>query len=280
MAALGAFLGWHVFVSYCGVKLFDKQRQLACASWALTALVVTAAISAAVLLAFRHLAIAAEQSHWAYRCESYLRTHKVKIWRVWWIIVLLLALEFFGRCFLSEMRAENVSLFDALFGMLVTVGILEEIVKLLPVLVLVSSAKAEELDVRSVGFVGAMSGLGFGVVEGLHYSYAIYLPAECPAGIYVMRFISIAFMHAAWTLLAALLVFRFRGTGQRLMAMAEGGGWEIWVGIGCVVAVCFPSALIHACYNVFGSNEGPFVSVCINGVLVGAMSYWPVSSET
>ncbi|QDT22416.1 PrsW family glutamic-type intramembrane protease [Gimesia chilikensis] len=88
--------------------------------------------------------------------------------------------------------------FVAMFS---SVALCEEVLKFIPVMYV---AKSTAGDWKQRGlFVGALSGLGFGIVEGVMYHSQMYQPQEMPLSIYLLRFFSVAMLHGCWTTISA-----------------------------------------------------------------------------
>ncbi|QDU05726.1 hypothetical protein V6x_54670 [Gimesia chilikensis] len=82
-----------------------------------------------------------------------------------------------------------------------SVALCEEVLKFIPVMYV---AKSTAGDWKQRGlFVGALSGLGFGIVEGVMYHSQMYQPQEMPLSIYLLRFFSVAMLHGCWTTISA-----------------------------------------------------------------------------
>lgn len=101
----------------------------------------------------------------------------------------------------------NLPFFYHLFAMLSSVALCEEVLKLVPVMFM---AKCDgEGRRKNVLFTGAMSGLGFGIVEGVLYHSQVYHPLEMPLSIYLLRFFSVAMLHGCWTVISAACFYHF-----------------------------------------------------------------------
>jgi RsiW-degrading membrane proteinase PrsW (M82 family) len=82
-----------------------------------------------------------------------------------------------------------------------SVALCEEVLKFIPVMYV---AKSTAGDWKQRGlFVGALSGLGFGLVEGVMYHFQMYQPQDMPLSIYLLRFFSVAMLHGCWTIISA-----------------------------------------------------------------------------
>lgn len=65
----------------------------------------------------------------------------------------------------------------SLIAMLISVGLCEETVKLVPVAWLLGNKRIDTAN--EAFFIAAMSGLGFGIAESLHYAFSSYIPSGC-----------------------------------------------------------------------------------------------------
>ena len=101
----------------------------------------------------------------------------------------------------SEDLGANLPFFYHLFAMFSSVALCEEVLKLVPVMFVANTVV--DLERKSLLFVGAMSGLGFGIVEGVLYHSQMYQPLEMPLSIYLLRFFSVAMLHGCWTVISA-----------------------------------------------------------------------------
>ncbi|HVJ81432.1 MAG TPA: PrsW family glutamic-type intramembrane protease, partial [Planctomycetia bacterium] len=103
----------------------------------------------------------------------------------------------------------TVGFFPRLFGHVFGVGLPEEFVKLLPLLIYVRRA-TKELDWRSLRTWGVCSGAGFGIAEGISYSANLY-NGIMPGDVYLIRFISCVAFHGVLTGCAALMLYNNAG---------------------------------------------------------------------
>lgn len=119
-------------------------------------------------------------------------------------------------------------------GYVLSVGLLEESIKVLPVVFLIATDRVPTW--RLACFVGFASGIGFGIAEGIWYHETIYnrpptLAAAlsglwCPQTIgflfYLVRFVTCVGFHALTTAVAAMLIHRrSEQCGFRLSNAAE-----------------------------------------------------------
>lgn len=86
-----------------------------------------------------------------------------------------------------------------IIGFIPGVGLTEEFVKLLPLLVILRSAK-EPLIPQTMVFYGLMSGIAFGVYEGVQYQMTVNAQQSYDISFFlnIMRLTSLPFLHACW----------------------------------------------------------------------------------
>jgi RsiW-degrading membrane proteinase PrsW (M82 family) len=136
-----------------------------------------------------------------------------------------------------------------LFGYTFGVGLAEEMVKLLPVFILMGSGGIK--GPTSAAVVGLASGLGFGLSEGILYSYRQYVPSEAPLLLYLVRFITCTVGHGLLTASAAIIVQRW-GIGRNRFEMSD---------LYKALFVAFPSMLLHAFYNTYSVHGHGLLAV-------------------
>ncbi len=127
-------------------------------------------------------------------------------------------------------------------GYVLGVGINEEVVKLLPLLYIAARAK-EPLVPQTLVFYGLISGVAFGVYEGVEYQTGVNAELDYTSAHYlnVLRLTSLPFLHALWCgiggyfLAFAKLYPRFRHALYTLM-----------------IAV---PAVLHGLYDTFCNSE-------------------------
>ncbi|MBN8624925.1 MAG: PrsW family intramembrane metalloprotease [Planctomycetes bacterium] len=123
---------------------------------------------------------------------------------------------------------------------------------------------------HEIFFVGALSGLGFGVSEGVHYAFDVYRPLEAPFSIYLLRFFGVALGHGLWTLVASIVYWSvLKDRMPKPVASAEGPQIFTW-DLACV----FASAIPHALYNSLLTHDHAFLAGVTNVVTIwGVTSY-------
>ena len=87
----------------------------------------------------------------------------------------------------------------SVIGYIMGVGITEEIAKAVPLLIILYRAK-EPLIPQTVVFYGLISGIAFGVWEGVEYQMTVNAEQEYTLSFYlnILRLTSLPFLHACW----------------------------------------------------------------------------------
>jgi RsiW-degrading membrane proteinase PrsW (M82 family) len=128
------------------------------------------------------------------------------------------------------------------------VGVFEEFVKIIPVYFLLRKNK-EPLVPQTVVFYGLMSGIGFGVFEGVIYQLTVNskLNYELSFFMNIARLTCLPFLHSIWSGISAyFLAFAFLYPKNRN---------ALWF-----LAIFIP-ALLHGLYDTLGwTIPGLFVS--------------------
>lgn len=94
-----------------------------------------------------------------------------------------------------------------LFGNIFGVGLTEELVKLLPLLLIYRFTK-EPLQPKTLVFYGLMSGIAFGVFEGVQYQMSVNIQLDYTSSFFmnIARLTSLPFIHAIWTGIAGYFI--------------------------------------------------------------------------
>lgn len=94
-----------------------------------------------------------------------------------------------------------------LFGYVFGVGLTEEFVKLMPLLIIYRFAK-EPLQPKTLVFYGLMSGIAFGVFEGVQYQMSVNVNLDYTSSFFmnIARLTSLPFLHAIWTGIAGYFI--------------------------------------------------------------------------
>jgi RsiW-degrading membrane proteinase PrsW (M82 family) len=130
------------------------------------------------------------------------------------------------------------SFIGSFLGFTFGVGFCEEACKALPVIWNVKTRAS--LDWRAAFLWGLLSGVGFGVSEGITYA-ANYYNGIDSGGIYLVRFISCVALHGTWSAAAAVSIYR----RQNLIQDAE-NLFNFLIGLLVVIAV---PMLLHGLYD-------------------------------
>lgn len=102
---------------------------------------------------------------------------------------------------------ESGNFFLQLIGYILGVGITEETIKALPLLFLLRTTK-EPLVPQTLVFYGLISGIGFGVLEGVHYQTTTNTTLSYDAAFFmnVARLTCLPFLHAIWAGIAGYFI--------------------------------------------------------------------------
>lgn len=107
--------------------------------------------------------------------------------------------------FYAFLKKDNI-LFS-LLGYVLGVGLTEEIAKALPLLIIIAIAK-KPLIPQTLVFYGLMSGIAFGVFEGVQYQMSVNIELDYSSGFYmnIARLTSLPFLHAVWCGIAGYFI--------------------------------------------------------------------------
>ena len=152
--------------------------------------------------------------------------------------------------------------FRSLAGYTLGVGLGEELVKLLPLVIVYR--KAGTLDVRGAAAWGLAMGAGFGVSEAIHYAGELY-NGLAPARIYAVRFVSVIALHMAWSAAAATRL------SARRDDLADGERWTAVV-VPMLLAAA-PSIAMHGLYDAL-AKHGADLSAFFFALLGFAFFFW------
>ena len=150
--------------------------------------------------------------------------------------------------------ADSSGFWTRFSGYLFGVGLSEELCKAAIVLLIVWRARTPSTP-STIVLYGMMSGLGFGIFEGIFYQQYVNPGAGEQAGylLNIMRLTSLPFLHSVWAGLAAYFI----GTARFINA----GRWFTTF-LGLAVA-----AFLHGMYDLF-SGSWPSVVVCVGSVVL------------
>jgi protease PrsW len=157
------------------------------------------------------------------------------------ISVLLLAYHIPPLSWLVQ-SFKSPSQFNHMFEYIFAIGLPEELCKALPLFVLLR--KANPLPPQVMLFYGLMSGLGFGIYEGVDYQMGRNFRYASSGGEYyllnLVRLTTLPFLHAMWTGIAGYFI-GFAGLYPRRQRGL------ILIGIGL-------PAMLHGLYNTFNQS--------------------------
>lgn len=150
---------------------------------------------------------------------------------------------------------------STLAGFVLGVGLTEEFVKSIPLLIILRLTK-RPLIPRTLVFYGLISGVAFGVYEGVEYQMSVNSHLGYNEAYFsnILRLTSLPFFHAVLTgILGFFLSFakiypRFR---KSLYALAY------------AVPI-----LLHGLYDFFASNNSPLLSFCVCILTVVLLTYY------
>ena len=156
----------------------------------------------------------------------------------------------------------------------VLVGVVEETLKVVPVIALAWLTFRNLAPLRLFLFYGLMSGLGFGIYEGVAYQVGQNVEdANGDLTVYyitnIVRLTSAPFLHAVWTGTAAVFLwFALRFRGDRLI-------WHRTLAV--VLGIAIPSVL-HGVYDWLAA-AAPRASVVIPVISVGLLGLYVGSAD-
>lgn len=149
---------------------------------------------------------------------------------------------------LYALIGDNNGFISKLIGFTFGVGVFEEFVKLFPVYLLLRKSK-EPLIPQTVVFYGLMSGIGFGVFEGVVYQLTVNSQLDYGTSFFmnIARLTCLPFLHSIWAGISSyFLAFSFLYPKNR---------HSMWV-----LAIFIP-AILHGLYDTLGwSLLGLFIS--------------------
>ena len=151
-------------------------------------------------------------------------------------------------------------------GWVLGVGLPEEACK--AAMVFVVARRFGPLTPQGLLFYGLMSGLGFGIYEGVDYQWGRNARYSTYIGEYyllnVLRLTTLPFLHAIWTGMAGYFI----GFAERYPERKRGL---------LIVAIGLP-ALLHGTYNALSSSHHPLLALCIALVSVLALNLYLAKS--
>jgi protease PrsW len=102
---------------------------------------------------------------------------------------------------------ESKNIFLQFIGFIFGVGVTEEIIKALPLLYIIRTAK-EPLIPQTMVYYGLISGIGFGVLEGVQYQTTVNTELGYNAAFFmnIARLTCLPFLHAIWAGIAGYFI--------------------------------------------------------------------------
>ena len=193
---------------------------------------------------------------WGLFFYSVFKTHQVSIKKSVTIFFSVQILIFFSVFVLNinqfnpfyRLIEEGSSFVNQIIGFVFGVGIFEELVKLIPVYFFIKYSK-EPLLPQTVVFYGLISGIGFGVFEGVIYQIGVNSKLDYNTSFFmnIARLTSLPFLHAVWSGISSYFIsFYFLFPTKRNSML--------------FLAIIIP-AILHGLYDVFTwSFVGLFIS--------------------
>lgn len=172
-----------------------------------------------------------------------------------------LIVKFIGYSYQAALDPAN-GFIPSLLGFTFGVGLCEELLKTLPLLILARRAAA--LDARGLALLGLATGIGFGVSEGITYSADMYNGLS-GAWIYVVRFVSCVALHAVWSACSALLLYGLQ---------AEIDGIDVWYEWPIpLLKLLGVSMVLHGLYDTFLKRDLEMLAL-LTAVASVAWFFW------
>lgn len=141
-------------------------------------------------------------------------------------------------------------------GYILGVGLTEEFVKLIPLLIICFRAKSPQIP-QTIVYYGFISGIAFGVFEGVQYQMTINAEQEYDVAYFlnILRLTSLPFIHAVWCSIAGYFIsFAFLYPKYRIALY--------------FLALVIPT-LLHGLYDTFcGTLLGSVIALPIMFVTV------------
>ncbi len=155
--------------------------------------------------------------------------------------IISLILTFIAFSYNAAANTENGFLLS-FFGYTFGVGLCEELVKLLPLLMFwkIADPDSDSKAWRGLLIWGLASGAGFGICEGIMYSHRYY-NGMSSANIYFVRFLSCVALHAVWSGSVGLTMY------LKQNKFFEIDHWIQWVGLALTV-IAVPM-ILHGLYD-------------------------------
>ena len=163
------------------------------------------------------------------------------------IVLLFYIVKFIGYSYRAALDPESGFILSTV-GFTLGVGLCEELVKAFPVLFHYQTTQDNRWPWRTACMVGFLSGIGFGVSEGIHYSSNMYNGVTA-GDAYLVRFISCVALHAVWSGAAAVFIFRHQAQLQ--------GSENVFGGAVTWVAMVAVPMVLHGLYDTLLKKDHP-----------------------
>lgn len=164
-------------------------------------------------------------------------------------VMLLLGIQSFGLfCFIHAFYLAalhpDAPFGASLIGFVLGVGICEEVIKVIPILFIMW--RGNLLNWRQACVIGMASGAGFGVSEGILYSFQDYNGID-PASIYVVRFASCVAFHTLLSGACAMMIYRKQ---EHLLEDMDPINWLL-----TLAAIILIPIVLHGLFNTLAKKE-------------------------
>jgi RsiW-degrading membrane proteinase PrsW (M82 family) len=163
------------------------------------------------------------------------------------LVLLFYIVKFIGYSYRAALDPESGFILSTV-GFTLGVGLCEELVKAFPVLFHYQTTQDNRWPWRTACMVGFLSGIGFGVSEGIHYSSNMYNGVTA-GDAYLVRFISCVALHAVWSGAAAVFIFRHQAQLQ--------GSENVFGGAVTWVAMVAVPMVLHGLYDTLLKKDHP-----------------------
>ncbi len=183
---------------------------------------------------------------WGLFFYSVFKTHQVSIKKTVSIFFIVQILIFVSVFVLDinqfnpfyKLIEDGNPFINRIIGFIFGVGIFEELIKLIPVYFFIKYSK-EPLLPQTVVFYGLISGIGFGVFEGVVYQIGVNSKLDYNTSFFmnIARLTSLPFLHAVWSGISSYFIAFFFLFPTKRYAMF-------------LLAIFIP-AILHGFYDVF-----------------------------
>jgi RsiW-degrading membrane proteinase PrsW (M82 family) len=183
---------------------------------------------------------------WALFFYTVFKTSQVSVKKTIYIFFSVQVLIFFSVFVLDinqfnpfyKLIEDESPFISRVIGFVFGVGVFEEFIKILPVYFFIKYSK-EPLLPQTVVFYGLISGIGFGVFEGVVYQIGVNSKLDYNTSFFmnIARLTSLPFLHAVWSGISSYFIaFSFLYPIKR---------YAMWL-----LAIMIP-AILHGLYDVF-----------------------------